>query len=313
MPDGAPRFVEESHGQGAGWLGPALQPVHDRRRPEPPGLPRRRLPPARRRRLRAARPTASGCSRSSTTQARPAGAELAQVRGDGRATTSGAYDLLTAPQAPRAFDLTREDPRLRARYGLHPHGQAVLQARRLVEAGVPLVTVFWQNDGIDQRQRLLGHAQPQLHRPEDAAHARRPTRRSRPCWTTSRPRGLLDETLVVWTGEFGRTPRVGQSGGRRRRGRARRPRPLAALLHHRPGRRGHPRRDRLRRHRPLGRLPGHATRSPPPTSPPRSTTCLGIDPATRAARPARPPAAALPGDADRGRPGVTPRGPAGGG
>src|SRR6266508_3348216 len=59
-----------------------------------------------------------------------------------------AFSLLSSPQVAAAFDLTKEDPRIRERYGLNIHGQAVLQARRLVEAGVPLVTVFWQNDGI---------------------------------------------------------------------------------------------------------------------------------------------------------------------
>src|SRR5262249_40214275 len=59
-----------------------------------------------------------------------------------------AFSLLSSRAVISAFDLTREDLRLRERYGMNIHGQAVLQARRLVEAGVPLVTVFWQNDGI---------------------------------------------------------------------------------------------------------------------------------------------------------------------
>ncbi len=120
-----------------------------------------------------------------------------------------AYDLLSSREAFRAFDLSQEDPRIRARYGMHPHGQAVLQARRLVEAGVPLVTVFWQNDGltnvsvywdthnrnfIDLKSRLMPAADQAFSALLDDLQAR----------------GLLDETLVVWTGEFGRTPRVGQ-------------------------------------------------------------------------------------------------------
>ena len=59
-----------------------------------------------------------------------------------------AFSLLAAPEVTRAFDLSREPARVRERYGMNMHGQSVLQARRLVEAGVSLVTVFWPNDGI---------------------------------------------------------------------------------------------------------------------------------------------------------------------
>jgi hypothetical protein len=59
-----------------------------------------------------------------------------------------AFSLLSSRGAADAFDLSREPQAVRERYGMNIHGQAVLQARRLVEAGVPLVTVFWQNDGI---------------------------------------------------------------------------------------------------------------------------------------------------------------------
>ena len=55
---------------------------------------------------------------------------------------------MTNRHALEAFDLDREDPKTRDRYGRHPHGQTVLMARRLVEAGVPIVTVFWPNDGL---------------------------------------------------------------------------------------------------------------------------------------------------------------------
>jgi hypothetical protein len=60
-----------------------------------------------------------------------------------------AYDLLTSTRGEQdAFDLSRELASIRERYGNNPHGQSVLQARRLIERGVPLVTVFWPNDGI---------------------------------------------------------------------------------------------------------------------------------------------------------------------
>src|SRR5262249_11201569 len=95
-------------------------------------------------------------------------------------------------------------------YGRHIHGQAVLQARRLIEAGVPLVTVFWQNDGItnvsvywDTHNRNFIDVRERLCPPADQAFSA--------LLEDLEQRGLLDETLIVWTGEFGRTPRVGQS------------------------------------------------------------------------------------------------------
>ncbi len=206
-PAGAPRFVESSHGQSAGWLGPALNPftidddpsksdyhVGSFRLPEDVGSGRS----ADRRRLLAI----------VDQQARQLEA-CGQVRA-AQSNFTRAYDLLTNRRALEAFDLEREDPRLRARYGMHPHGQAVLQARRLVEAGVPVVTVFWQNDGLtnvsvywDTHNRNFIDLKTRLMPAADQAFAA--------LLDDLDARGLLDETLIVWTGEFGRTPRVGQS------------------------------------------------------------------------------------------------------
>src|SRR5262249_29255058 len=69
-----------------------------------------------------------------------------------------AFSLLASRGAADAFDLSREPQAVRERYGMNIHGQAVLQARRLVEAGVPLVTVFWQNDGITNVSVYLVYA-----------------------------------------------------------------------------------------------------------------------------------------------------------
>jgi hypothetical protein len=206
VPDGAPRFVESSAGQGAGWLGPALNPFTIDADPNRPDydvgdfrLPAEVVPGRFDRR--------QALLQALDDQARflDAAAEVKAFGGH----QARAASLLTARRAMEAFDLTREDPRVRARYGLHTHGQAVLQARRLVEAGVPIVTVFWQNDGItnvsvywdthnrnfiDLRERLMPPADQAFDALLDDLEAR----------------GLLDETLVVWTGEFGRTPRVGQ-------------------------------------------------------------------------------------------------------
>jgi hypothetical protein len=207
IPDGAPRFVESSAGQGAGWLGPALNPFTIDQDPSRAdyAVAEFRLPADagpgrfdnRWRLLRLVESQARKLENGKPVQALESHYERA-------------YRLLTAKRALEAFDLTREDPKLRARYGMHPHGQAVLQARRLVEAGVPLVTVFWQNDGLtnvsvywDTHNRNFVDLKTRLMPPSDQAFSA--------LLDDLGARGLLDETLVVWTGEFGRTPQVGQS------------------------------------------------------------------------------------------------------
>jgi uncharacterized protein (DUF1501 family) len=84
-----------------------------------------------------------------------------------------------------------------------------LQARRLIERGVPLVTVFWPSDGIknvsvywDTHSRNFRDLKTRLMPAADQAFSA--------LLDDLQSRGLLEETLVVWTGEFGRTPRVGQ-------------------------------------------------------------------------------------------------------
>lgn len=206
IPDGAPRFVEQSHGQGGGWLGPAFDPLtidDDPSRPDyhvgsfglPDGVGPDRFDD--RWRLRQA----------ITSQAHALEQSLAAGVLDSH--YARAYDLLTTRKALEAFDLSREDPKVRARYGFHPHGQAVLQARRLIEAGVSMVTVFWQNDGLtnvsvywDTHNRNFLDLRTRLMPAADQAFAA--------LLDDLEARGLLSETLVVWTGEFGRTPRVGQ-------------------------------------------------------------------------------------------------------
>ena len=114
----------------------------------------------------------------------------------------------------RAFDLQQESTALRDRYGRSRYAQSVLLARRLVEAGMPLVQINWTRMGTNlpnqggwdthnaNAQSLRDHLMPIMDRVvsaliEDLA-----------------VRGLLDETLVVWMGEFGRTPRHNANGGR---------------------------------------------------------------------------------------------------
>ena len=119
-----------------------------------------------------------------------------------------ALSLLTSSETQRAFDIDAEDPGLRDRYGRTPYGQSVLLARRLVEAGVRFVTVYYSPgivgwDTHEQNFKLL------RERLLPATEQTLPT-----LIHDLEARGLLDETLVVWTGEFGRTPKINKNAGR---------------------------------------------------------------------------------------------------
>jgi hypothetical protein len=123
-----------------------------------------------------------------------------------------AFTLLSAPQTKAAFDLRAEPEAVRARYGPGINSMTMLLARRLVEAGVPFVTVFWKGDKeLDQfcksgggwdthgnnfnclKDRLL----PELDRPFAAL------------LDDLHQRGLLETTLVLVTSEMGRKPKIG--------------------------------------------------------------------------------------------------------
>ena len=103
----------------------------------------------------------------------------------------------------QAFDLSRESDTTRERYGRNIHGQCVLMARRLVEHGVPLVSVNWHNDGKnfwDTHGNNFNRLKNDLIPPADRALAA--------LLTDLEDRGMLDETLVAWVGEFGRRPQI---------------------------------------------------------------------------------------------------------
>jgi hypothetical protein len=113
------------------------------------------------------------------------------------------YNLMSSPEAQRAFDIGREDPRLRDAYGRSSFGQRLLLARRLVEAGVPFVTV---NDGGWDDHFELFDKMPRRLIPFDMALAA--------LIGDLDQRGLLETTLVIALGEFGRTPKINNRGGR---------------------------------------------------------------------------------------------------
>ena len=141
-----------------------------------------------------------------------------------------AFDLFENPAIARAFELEREDPRVRMRYGMNAFGQSLLLARRLIEAGVPMITVYWPdrtepeafiNNGVRDNVAVAAW---DTHGTHVGATANFPMLRERnlpPLDLGSAAllddlsaRGRLDETLVLWTGEFGRSPRVNGDAGR---------------------------------------------------------------------------------------------------
>jgi uncharacterized protein (DUF1501 family) len=123
-----------------------------------------------------------------------------------------AFDLIRSPQGRRAFDLAAECPRLRDRYGRCRFGQSVLLARRLVEAGVSFVRVNWtrvagaHNNGHWDTHSKNTAGLRQLMPIMDEAYS--------VLLEDLDQRGMLDETLVVWMGEFGRTPKINAAAGR---------------------------------------------------------------------------------------------------
>lgn len=119
-----------------------------------------------------------------------------------------ALELLLSPAVSTAFDLSRESATTRDKYGRHAHGQSCLLARRLIEVGTRLVTVNWPDDGQafwDTHSNNFSSLKTRLMPPADEGFAA--------LLDDLTARGLLDETLVVWVGEFGRTPRA-EAGGR---------------------------------------------------------------------------------------------------
>ena len=113
------------------------------------------------------------------------------------------YNLVTSPEAQQAFDIHREPDKVREHYGRNAFGQRALLARRLVEAGVPFITLY--DGGWDHHTDLFNSFNKRL-----------------PGWDNTvaaliedlDERGLLDTTLVIALGEFGRTPQINKDAGR---------------------------------------------------------------------------------------------------
>jgi hypothetical protein len=179
---------------GAAYLGAAYNPFLADGDPNQPGyrVPELTLPSG----LDAARLGNRRCLLGALDAARSAVADASQDQ-DVDPFTQQAFELLTGPAARRAVDLTREDPRIRDRYGRHPWGQSALLARRLVEAGVRFVTLTF--GGWDFHSRLetgMKSVLPVLDRAVGTLV------------DDLDVRGILDTTLILVMGEFGRTPRI---------------------------------------------------------------------------------------------------------
>jgi uncharacterized protein (DUF1501 family) len=115
-----------------------------------------------------------------------------------------AFALMTSAEAKKAFNLAAEPDKLRDEYGRHSLGQSCLMARRLVEAGVRCVTIDHSN--WDTHDNNFATLKRDLLPGLDAALST--------LFRDLAERGLLDSTLVLVTGEFGRTPRINKNAGR---------------------------------------------------------------------------------------------------
>jgi hypothetical protein len=120
-----------------------------------------------------------------------------------------ALDLIASPDTRKAFDIAAEPAALRESYGRNIYGQSILLARRLVENGCRVVTMSWAPDANatwdthgNNFNSLKNNLLPQL----DAALAS--------LLTDLKDRGLLEKTVVVCMGEFGRTPKINGNAGR---------------------------------------------------------------------------------------------------
>lgn len=140
--------------------------------------------------------------------------DAARVSQEKRALYQQAFQMLSRPETRTAFDLSSESDRTRDRYGRNRSGQACLLARRLVEAGVPLINVIWSHNnrgqdldpsntdlyGWDTHNDIFKSLQHHLLPRFDQGFSA--------LIEDLDQRGLLDETLVVCMGEFGRAPLV---------------------------------------------------------------------------------------------------------
>lgn len=210
VPEAISPVGPERPGQHAGFLGAAFDPYRVNSDPNSPSYSPGALDPfgeVSSRRLDVRRRLLGAVSRQARHLDQTAVAQVLDPY------YTRAFDLISSQAAQRAFDVSAEPAAVRDRYGRHIFGQSTLLARRLVEAGVRLVHVNWVRhdngpggQGYDSHRDHLEWARTELLPPTDAAFSS--------LVEDLAERGLLDETLVIMMGEFGRTPRFNPAGGR---------------------------------------------------------------------------------------------------
>lgn len=207
VPNGVmlPTYLNNGYGfsgQSAGVLGAKYDPWHIRQDPNEPGfrVEGMALPVG----LTAnqfddRRSLLASIDRQTANAARSTAPAFANVQ-------DKAFSLLSSGPVKRAFSLDREDPRKRDRYGRHMFGQSLLLARRLLEAGVPIVQAnMGHMNNWDTHTNNCDQLKARLLPPLDQGVSA--------LLDDLTASGLLDETLVVMVGEFGRTPRLGTDNG----------------------------------------------------------------------------------------------------
>jgi hypothetical protein len=203
----------------AGWLGPQYDPLEPREAPGSGQRPAHALtlpPDVDATRLQARHGLLD------LVEARQRSADLARTSSLG-SFYDQAFRMVSSGAAKRAFNLELEPSALRDRYGRNEYGESFLLARRLVEAGVRLVSVIWMYIFPNGRVSNVwdNHAGYGIH----GARTGFDLLRSPVCIPPLDQaisalledlsiRGMLDETLVAAVGEFGRTPRINNDGGR---------------------------------------------------------------------------------------------------
>ena len=146
-----------------------------------------------------------------------------QADGPNDSDLERAYSIIASKEAKSAFDLTEESASMREQYTVDPRanvhdsnniGQQCLLARRLIERGVPFVTV--NNTGWDNHVDLATYANRHPGDPRSASHALVPglDKALTALVSDLSARGMLDETLVLVMTDFGRTPKINSTGGR---------------------------------------------------------------------------------------------------
>lgn len=223
--NGMPTYVAYPHvirdgsivpGQHASFLGKAHDPLFFSQDPNSPdfGLPELSLP--------AAVPLDRIHRRRELQQMVDEQARLLEYSAEARGFDdyySKAISMLTSDRVRKAFQIADEPPEIRDRYGRTTYGQSCLLARRLVEAGVKFVTVYFSNSIGGRRTDsggwdTHGFDNTRMYQIVDKYHLPITDQTLPTLMEDLESRGLLKETLIVWMGEFGRTPIINQNESR---------------------------------------------------------------------------------------------------